>query len=268
MNGPKRGGAFVGIAIAILMLVSTFTGYKFITAVSPEVDQKFNEVAMDKLGIDLRDKPAVNDDPTDEIVDPTTLEIPAVHKFNIKYIILGALVGLFLACGWIVFIAIISGRLLTNDDIESQYGLSQMGVWRVSAKPKGIFGWLDRLIIKLFDSKGSQFTPEESLEMIAAGIRISSTKNNWKNIYLTSTANDDLTQESLSNLAEKLKGKVGSVSFGKSVVYDPESLEKMSDSDAAVLVEKVDTSKMSEIRTEYSLCKKYEVPIIGYVTLK
>ena len=188
---------------------------------------------------------------------------------------LGAFVGLIIGCGWIVLMAMICGKLLTSDDIEAQYGLSQLGVWRASHPRKKIFGFIDRWLIRLLDSKGAQFSPDESLEMIAAGIRISARKNSWKTIYLTSTANDELTQESLSKLSEKLTGMITkssdsftNVSYGKSIVYDPESLENFSNADAAVLIEKVDTSKMSEIHSEYALCQKYDVPVIGYVTLK
>ncbi|RKM57609.1 hypothetical protein D6855_13780 [Butyrivibrio sp. CB08] len=72
MKGQNRGGVFIGIAIALLMFVSTGVGYKFVTAVNPEVDQKFNEVAMDKLGIDLTKnrKPEVPD-PDEKVVDLT-----------------------------------------------------------------------------------------------------------------------------------------------------------------------------------------------------
>lgn len=219
--------------------------------------------------------PIEDDGGEDEIVDPNTLPIPIPRKVNPKYIVLGAFVGLIIGCGWIVLMAMLCGKLLTGDDIEAQYGLSQLGVWRASHPRKKIFGFIDRWLIRLLDSKGAQFSPEESLEMIAAGIRISARKNSWKTIYLTSTANDELTQESLSKLAEKLTGMITkssdsftNVSYGKSIVYDPESLENFSNADAAVLIEKVDTSKMSEIHSEYALCQKYDVPVIGYVTLK
>ena len=74
MKRQNKGGVFIGIAIAILMLVSTGVGYKFVTAVNPEVDQKFNEVAMDKLGIDLtkKRKPEVKDNekPVVDLTEP------------------------------------------------------------------------------------------------------------------------------------------------------------------------------------------------------
>ena len=209
-------------------------------------------------------------DPTTESnhIDTATLILPEVHLIYPKYIALGMILGLLLVCGWIVLYTVLCGRLVTCDDISIMCKLSQLGIWRITETPKGIFGFIDRWLIHILDGKGAQFTPEESLEMIAAGIRISARKNNWKNIYLTSTANDELTQDSLAKLSEKLKGMVDSVNYGKSIVYDPESLENLSNADAAVILEKIDTSKVREIQTEYNLCNKYNIPIIGYVTLK
>ncbi len=79
MNRQNRGGVFIGIAIAILMLISTTGGYKFVTAVNPEADQKFNEIAMDKLGIDLTKnrKPAVTKPDKPDTEDPAVdLTVP------------------------------------------------------------------------------------------------------------------------------------------------------------------------------------------------
>ncbi len=202
------------------------------------------------------------------IVDPTTLQIPTPSLINIKYIIVGAAIGFILFCVYIIVLSLLGNRLLTNDEIEEQYSLHPLGIWRRSDIPKGILKALDNWLIRLLDSKGEQFSSEESLEMIAAGIRISSEKNNWNKVFITSTANNDISKDTIETLVKQLKGKIGTVSSGKSIIYDPESLEKLCGSDACVIIEQVDVSKKDEIKSEINLCNSYKIPIIGYATLK
>ena len=201
-------------------------------------------------------------------LDPSTLVVPVPKLINTKYILVGAFIGLFVVCVYIILVSILGKRLLTGEEIELMYSLRQIGIWRLTDESKGIFKWIDKWLIKLLDSKGEQFNSEESLKMIAAGIRISSEKNNWKKIYITSTANSDLSQDAIAKLVEVLKDKIENVSCGKSICYDPESLEAISDADACVLIEQVDVSKLDEIKTEYNLCNSYNIPVIGYVTIK
>ncbi len=52
-NNNKRNGALIALFIILLVFVSIFAGYKFITKLRPDVDSKFNEVAQDQLGIDI-----------------------------------------------------------------------------------------------------------------------------------------------------------------------------------------------------------------------
>ena len=52
-NGKNSGGVVIGIGIAALMVVSSTLGYKFITAVSPKVDETFNSTLKDTFGIEV-----------------------------------------------------------------------------------------------------------------------------------------------------------------------------------------------------------------------
>ena len=54
MSGKNSGGVVVGIGIAALMLLSSFGGYKFVTAVNPEVDEIFNTTLEDQFGIEIK----------------------------------------------------------------------------------------------------------------------------------------------------------------------------------------------------------------------
>lgn len=53
-----------------------------------------------------------------------------------------------------------------------------------------------------------------------------------------------------------------------SIVYDPESLQKMSESDGIVLVEKIDSSRYINIKKEIDMCILNQIPIIGSVVIE
>lgn len=205
---------------------------------------------------------------SEEQIDPTTLTVPSIKKFNIKYIIIGLFAGLLVPCVIILAAIFIDGKLMYKDDIESVFYIPQLGSWKISAEPKGIFAFVDRWLIKLLVDRGDKKTPEESLDNISTDIILSAEKNNWTSLFLATTSRDSKTMDAISTLADKVHSKVDKISYGNTIYYDSKSLEVLTDSDAVVIIEQTDVSKMSEIRTEYNLCKRYKLPIIGYVTLK
>ena len=210
----------------------------------------------------------VESDSSEEEIDPSTLEVPPVNKFSIKYTILGVFTGIAVTCAGIIGLTLIRGRIISNEDLESSFGISQLGVWRVSPPPKGVFSFIDRLLIRLLDKRGEQNTPEEGLDRIVTDITLSASNNEWHTIYLATTSNTTLTTDALSTLSDKLNTKIKNVNFGNTIYHDSETLKILSQSDAVVLVEHTDISRISEVHTEYNLCKRYKLPILGYVILK
>ncbi len=204
---------------------------------------------------------------SEDQIDPTTLTVPSVHMFNMKYILVGLIAGLFVPSAIILAIVLIGRKVLYKDDIESEFYIPQLGSWRISALPKGIFAFIDRFLIKLLVERGDEKSPEESLDNISTDIILSAEKNKWTSLYLATTSRNSQTIDAMSTLAEKLRQKVGKVSYGNSIYYNSDSLKALTDADAVVIMEQIDISKMNEIRTECNLCKRFNLPIAGYITL-
>ncbi len=192
----------------------------------------------------------------------------SVQWFHGRYLILGLLAGAFLAVLWYGLRYILSSRLRIAEDMEEVYGTHLMGKILTPEEKKRESHFMDRRIRALFGGRGKDFPEEERMRMICAGIQIAARKADQKRIYLTGSAYDERIAQLEERLCEELKGKVDSVSCGKSVLCDPESLEKMAASDGVVLVECVGLSEYGEIRRECELCARNHVPVIGSVVLE
>ena len=205
---------------------------------------------------------------SEEEIDPSTLEVPAIQKFSIKYTVLGFFAGLLITSAMIVCITLLRGRLFSSKDIEDRFGISQLGVWKITPAPKGILSIFDKLLIKLFERNDGNSDPEEALKRITTDIKLSANKNEWSSVYLATTSRDSSTIDAISLIADKLQGTIKNIKYGNTIYYDSHALENFTSSDAIVIIEQTDISKMNEIKREYNICKRYNLPIIGYVTLK
>ncbi|MBQ6360755.1 MAG: hypothetical protein IJJ25_06410 [Lachnospiraceae bacterium] len=181
-----------------------------------------------------------------------------------QYILAGAFLGLLLVGGCVLLSVFLSGRLLTQNDMRDAFKLSRLGTWTAGKEPKGI----DKRIFHVFGGDGVQFSVEESRSMAVAGIRLLAVKNEYKDLYITGTSNDEISRAEAEKLAGAVSGTGLNAKFGRSILYDPESLEAMSVSDAVILLERIDESKNSEIEEEVRVCGRQQVPVLGYIAIR
>ena len=243
-------------------------------------DVRTNSVAIvDALGDDQKTYfyALLNGDDTVEISLPVdaenaetsvAAEPPRAQIINPKKILSGAVVGFFLAFLFFLCKLMIGGKLISENTMRDAYGLQLLSSIRVSQRPSGFGARIDKVLLDLMDGGISAYTSKERLDMAIAGIRIALQNNNWRNLFLAGTSTDEKTKEILGELAERLTSVTDNTTIGRSVVYDPESLQQMAKSDAIVLVERTDYSKLDEIDREYALCCQNQVPIMGYIVLK
>ena len=200
----------------------------------------------------------------EEKEETVPVEIPDIDYIQVKYVLAGAFLGLFFV-GCLVLLSIfIRGRLITQNDIRDALKIPRLGTWNTGKPARGLNKW----IINTFGGDGVQFSPEESRGMAVAGIRLMSEKNGYKNLYITGTSNDEMVTAEAEKITEALGATGVSAQFGRSILYDPESLETMSEKDAVVIIEKIDVSKNSEIEEEVAVCSRQQVPVMGYIAIR
>lgn len=202
----------------------------------------------------------VTDTAIDNLDEETRIEM-TINFIQAKMIIIGGGVGIFLVVCWMGCLYIFSARIRVVDDIEDVYGINNLGMLTIKKKKNKI----DKKITEIFTGK-DDFTYEEQIRMVCAGIRISSQKMGLKKIYITGSSKENL-ENCCMEIAKRLEECSLEVEYGMSVLYDPESLEKMFKSDGVVLIEKVDSSRYKDVKKEKDICVNNKIPIIGAVVL-
>lgn len=195
--------------------------------------------------------------------------VTEVSLLQLKYFLIGLVAGAFVVCAFVAFAYIISSSLRISSDLTDAFHMMLLGtVKEENTRKKRLFGGIDRLIDRMFYAKGPQFTKEEQLKMISAGMYVAAEKNEMKQVFVTGSCNDAQTRAVIDALTNSGKSGIEVLTKGTSVVYDPEALEKLARADGVVFVEKIGQSLYKDIARELELCEKYEVPVIGAVAVK
>lgn len=187
----------------------------------------------------------------------------SISFVHTKYILLGVLLGIFFTCGWIVVVYIFSGKLHITDDIEGYFGVPVVGMIEENKSKSKI----DMLIRELLGDRNG-YSEEDNLKITCANIRITASKQNCKKIYITGSGNDERTMDYLTKISQGIKGDFEEVLYGGSVVYDMESLERLSQSDCVVFVERINNSKYLNIKKELEKCSMNKINVLGCVVLE
>lgn len=187
---------------------------------------------------------------------------PAVSK---KYVLLGAVLFAFVYAVVICMVYIFNTRLRESDELQSIYGIPQIGlVVRESGRKVFLDKWVDSL--RHYGKR--KFTAEQSMELAFAAIKIAAVKNGLNNICLMGCnmgAGADKVCESLKAALEK---EQISVSVLDNVLYDAEAMEKMDAMQGAVLVEKVGSTLYNEVAGELELLKRQDITVLGGIIVE
>lgn len=213
-----------------------------------------NEMLSEDEALDVYNEEILVEEGIQESEKITT-SAPEIIYVSKKYVAIGLMVGMMIACCWITIKYICSHAIKTTYELSKLYNLSELGIIKTKAKTK-------------HSKKGPQFTEEERISMICAGIKISAQKGELKEIYVTGSCNDEESERIKALILDGLKKCGIAAKVGNTIVYDPESLELVASSDGVVLVERVDYSLYNDIQKEVELCKRYDVEIIGAVGIE
>lgn len=187
---------------------------------------------------------------------------PAVSK---KYVLLGAVLFAFVYAVVICMVYIFNTRLRESDELQSLYGIPQIGlVVRESGRKVFLDKWVDSL--RHYGKR--KFTAEQSMELAFAAIKITAVKNGLNNICLMGcnmSAGADKVCESLKAALEK---EQISVSVLDNVLYDAEAMEKMDVMQGAVLVEKAGSTLYNEVAGELELLKRQDIRVLGGIIVE
>lgn len=187
---------------------------------------------------------------------------PAISK---KYVLLGAVLFAFIYVAVICMVYIFNTRLRVSDELQSIYGIPQIGL---VVRESGRKGFLDKWVDSLRHYGKRKFTAEQSMELAFAAIKIATVKNGLNHICLMGcnmSAGADKVCESLKAALEK---EQISVRVLNNVLYDAEAMEKMDTMQGVVLVEKAGSTLYNEVASELKLLKRQDITVLGGIIVE
>lgn len=184
-------------------------------------------------------------------------------QIEVKRVIFGFLLGLFVGMAWIVCKVVFSVKLQTSEELEELYGIRVFGVIEKPAKT----GMVDKLLLKLKNRGKKQLSNKMVVDLILSNIVLECERRKCTTIYLTGSEVEKMEKELLEQLIHGLESEGLNVVCGENILYVPENLKKMSSVGNVVLLEQTALSVYQEIEKEVKTITDQGAVLIGGVVV-
>ena len=189
---------------------------------------------------------------------PVTVNPPVFSK---KYVVLGFVMGIFLAALYLVCVAVLSNKLQQAEELVCFYKLRQFGILTQGKGSKGITGFLLR--IKYRNQK--MLSAEASVQLAVSNLELYCQKEGITKLFLTGSEIERVDKSTITKFVDGLKAKGIQTVYGENICYDATAMREASEAGHVVLVEITDVSIYQEIEKELRMLKDWNVDVTGCV---
>ena len=178
-----------------------------------------------------------------------------------KYVAVGALAGIILACLFIIICYIMRGTINKAEDLQYLYNMRVFGELNVRSR-KNIFLSLWN---KVIGKKEKEMPLEEQAMLLKSNLQITCEKNHIRKLLICGYDEDNLGY--MKHVLEPLKDQGIEIDYVSDLLYSPAALNKLSEYDKIVFVEEIRKSQYSEIIKAIELCLEQQVEILGAIVV-
>lgn len=177
---------------------------------------------------------------------------------EVKTIVLGIILGIFLSVVIVVFKYLFTGKLRNVNELGTIFGIFSLGNYNTINRTNAI----DRLLIKirygLFDEKISEY--------IVANLKLSCQNKGIEHICLVSTVKySHDNQEKLNEIKKNLEGAGIKVLLGEGVLENANVYEQVVKCGNVVIVEKENDTLYANLEKVFRMYDEHKVNILGYI---
>ncbi|MCI8681489.1 MAG: hypothetical protein HFH50_00595 [Lachnospiraceae bacterium] len=201
------------------------------------------------------------------MVNDNDTEVLAAPGFNIKYIMLGAIGGIFIICIWIACRTIFTVKLQNSEEIRTLYKTRLLGEIAVMSKKKRFLSIIDEKLLAIKNRKKKKLSVEQQIKVVAANVALSCKQQKIERIYITGSEYESLDSETLDLLKREIRVQNIQVAEGGSIFYDAESLKQGTEIGNMLFVEQIGRSIYDEISNELNLAREQKNNILGVLVL-
>ena len=237
-----------------------------IKTITNNLDSMKNEMTSDQISLYVYRTTVLAE--TETVQNNSNVTAVKTVSISVKHGVIGAIVGIVLACALIFALYLFAPALRNSEEIKTLYNVKVLGCVDTTAfEKKKLFGFVDAIIRKMEHGNKKSLSFEQEVQMISANILLDCKKNDRKEVFLTSTVGEVLPKEVVSAVIESCSKKGIRVMEGNAIAYDAMALEELAKVGSAVFVEKRRVSLYDELYQEILLCKENEIDVIGVIVL-
>lgn len=189
-------------------------------------------------------------------------EVPSV---SIMYLIVGAFVGIFMACVWIVCKILFTARLQSADEIRNMYGIRLFGEISLSSEKKRFLSVIDKKILAVKNRRKKSLSVDKQIKVVSANIALSCKQQGIDCIYMTGSEYEKMDVSVLDKIKKELSAQNIEVKEGENISYDASSLQAGIEVGNLLFVEQKGQSIYDEIYQEINMAKEQKANVLGAV---
>lgn len=209
----------------------------------------------------------LNEEQGNETVEENLQETATKPAFSKKYMLLGAFMGIFLVCIWIVFRTIFTARLQNPDEIRSLYGVRLLGEISTPTEKKRFLSVIDDKLLSVKNRRRKKLSTEQQIKVVSANLALSCKQQDIEHIYITGSEYENMDTTVINMLKQELTTQNIQIKEGVNMFYDAASLKEGTEIGNILFVEQQNVSIYDEISNEVNLAKEQNSNILGVVVL-
>lgn len=187
--------------------------------------------------------------------------------FSLKFVILGAFVGMFLASAWIVCRMLFSARLQDAEEIRTMFGIRLLGEVSVSSDKKRFLSFVDKKLLAIKNRRKKSLSVEKQISIASTNIVLSCRQQGIECIYMTGSDYEKIDSAVLDKVKKELSSQKIKVKEGENIFYDAASMQAGIETGTILFVEQKGQSIYDEIYNEINLVREQKGNILGAVVL-
>lgn len=187
---------------------------------------------------------------------------------NIKYIIMGAVLFAFIYAFYICLQSITNNKVKVKDDLQDVFGISQLGIIYKDPQNRRLFSFVDYWVMRLYYRNRRKFDKKDSLEYTKVAIQMAVRKNALNQIFFVGCGMTEETKRLSHLLKDELKENNIEVEIADNILYNAQSMKKMENAKAVVLVETVGKTMHQEILQEIQILNRQNIIILGGIIVE
>jgi hypothetical protein len=223
-----------------------------------------SEEQLAAIGVEVTKMDSTEEDTEQEDeVQQAALVTVEKPSFSIIDILLGFLLGLFLAAAALACVYVLSNRLQDSEELTLMFGIRQFAVIPQEKRTDAITG----LLLRLKNSRKKRLTTEAAQNLAVSNIALYCRNEGITKLFLTGTEIERADQKWIKDMAEALTKQGVAVIYGENVCYDASAMCEAAEAGHVVLVETENVSIYQEIVKEIRMLEDQNVELIGYIAL-